>query len=232
MLKQNQKIYDALIIGAGHNGLVAANYFAKAGKKVMVVERRHLVGGAALTEELIPGFKFSRCSYVLSLLRPQIIQDLKLFERGLKIHYRSINSLTPTKEVDKYMLFHMDAEKTRSEIGKWSKHDLNNWDRYQTFLSGICEFWDRQVDSMPYNYIQNPTIGDKYQFLKNMLPRNLDVFKTTKFITSSVEANLNDWFESDILKGTLATDGIIGENLSIDHPSTGYVLLHHVMGAL
>lgn len=130
------------------------------------------------------------------------------------------------------MLFHMDPEKTRAEIEKWSKHDLANWDKYQAFLGGICDFWDKQVDNVPYNYIEKPTLTDKYQFLKNLIPRNLDVFKTSKFITSSVEANLNDWFESEILKGTLATDGIIGENLSIDHPSTGYVLLHHVMGAL
>lgn len=77
-------------------------------------------------------------------------------------------------------------------------------------MGGICDFWDKQVDSMPYNYLEKPTLGDRYQFLKNMIPRNLDIFKTTKFITSSVEANLNDWFDSDILKGTLATDGIIG----------------------
>jgi len=126
----------------------------------------------------------------------------------------------------------MDSAKTKAEIGKWSQRDLENWERYETFLGGICEFWDKQIDNMPYNYLQNPGVGDKYRFLKNMIPHNLDIFKTTKFITSSVEATLNDWFESEILKATLATDGVIGENLSIDHASTGYVLLHHVMGAL
>lgn len=89
--------FDAIIIGAGHNGLVAANYLAKANKRVLVLEQRHVVGGAALTEELTPGFKFSRCSYVLSLFRKGIIKELDLVKKGLKIHYRDIPSLTPTK---------------------------------------------------------------------------------------------------------------------------------------
>jgi phytoene dehydrogenase-like protein len=104
--------FDAIIIGAGHNGLVAANYLAKANKRVLVLEQRHVVGGAALTEELTPGFKFSRCSYVLSLFRKGIIKDLNLFQKGLKIHYRDIPSLTPTTEPGKYLLFYSDQEKT------------------------------------------------------------------------------------------------------------------------
>lgn len=91
------KVYDAIIVGAGHNGLVAANYLSKAGKKVLVLEKRHLVGGAAVTEELVPGFKFSRFSYVLSLFRRSIINDLDLTAKGLKIHFRDVSSLTPTK---------------------------------------------------------------------------------------------------------------------------------------
>ena len=100
--------FDAIIVGAGHNGLVAANYLARSQKKVLVLEQRHVVGGAALTEELIPGFKFSRCSYVLSLFRKGIIKDLNLLQKGLKIHYRTIPSLTPTREEGKYLLFHSD----------------------------------------------------------------------------------------------------------------------------
>lgn len=107
-MKQLANRFDAIIIGAGHNGLVAANYLAKANKKVLVLEQRHVVGGAALTEELTPGFKFSRCSYVLSLFRKGIIKELNLFEKGLKIHYRNIPSLTPTTEVGKYLLFYAD----------------------------------------------------------------------------------------------------------------------------
>lgn len=115
--------FDAIIVGAGHNGLVAANYLAKANKKVLVLEQRHVVGGAALTEELTPGFKFSRCSYVLSLFRKNIIKELNLIQKGLKIHYRDIPSLTPTKEQGKYLLFHNDEKKTLEEIAKFSKKD-------------------------------------------------------------------------------------------------------------
>lgn len=109
---RGKSLYDAVIIGAGHNGLVAANYLARANKKVLVLEQRHVVGGAALTEELIDGFKFSRCSYVLSLFRKNIIKELDLFKKGLKIHYRDISSLTPTRNVDEYLLFHKDSKKT------------------------------------------------------------------------------------------------------------------------
>ena len=94
----------------------------------------------------------------------------------------------------KYLLFHNDAKLTKEEIGKWSKHDMEIWDRYQAFLNAICDFWDKQVDTMPYNYIENPTLKDKLQFLKNIIPKGLNVFETSKFITSSVEATLNDWF--------------------------------------
>ncbi len=115
--------YDAVVIGAGHNGLVAANYLAKANKRVLVLEQRHVLGGAALTEELIPGFKFSRCSYVLSLFRKGIIRELGLLQKGLKIHYRDIPSLTPTKTPGEYLLFHKDSAKTKAEIAKFSQKD-------------------------------------------------------------------------------------------------------------
>lgn len=88
----------------------------------------------------------------------------------------------------------MDPEKTRQEIGKWSQHDLANWDNYQRFLQGICDFWDKQVDNLPFNYIENPKFRDKFNFLMSIIPRNLNVFETAKFITSSVESSLNDWF--------------------------------------
>jgi len=122
-MKKLANTFDAIIIGAGHNGLVAANYLSKANKKVLVLEQRHVVGGAALTEELTPGFKFSRCSYVLSLFRKNIIKELDLLNKGLKIHYRNIPSLTPTKDVGKYLLLHQDRARTLQEISKFSKKD-------------------------------------------------------------------------------------------------------------
>ncbi len=115
------KKYDAIVVGGGHNGLVAALYLAKRFKNVVVHERRSKVGGAAITEELIPGFHFSRFSYLCSLLRPSIIKELKLHERGLKFHQRSISSITPTKEEGRYLLMNNDLEFTCREIKKFSE---------------------------------------------------------------------------------------------------------------
>jgi phytoene dehydrogenase-like protein len=231
-MKKLANVFDAIVIGAGHNGLVAANYLAQANKKVLVLEQRHLVGGAALTEELIPDFKFSRCSYVLSLFRKGIIKDLGLMQKGLKIHYRDIPSLTPTKQPGQYLLFHQDSQKTRAEIAKFSQKDAEQWGNYEEYLSRFCQFWDRNLEHLPYNYLSNPSLADKINFLQRAYQPGLDYFEFGKFVTSSVREMLDNWFESDILKATLATDGIIGENLSIAHPTTAYVLLHHVMGEL
>ena len=209
-MKKLAHAYDAIIIGAGHNGLVAANYLAKANKKVLILEQRHLVGGAALTEELIPGFKFSRCSYVLSLFRKGIIKDLNLIQKGLKIHYRDIPSLTPTKNPGEYLLFHTDSEKTIAEIAKFSKKDAEQWKKYEQYLSSFCSFWDKNLEHLPYNYLSNPSFADKINFLQRSYQPGLDYFEFGKFVTSSVRDMLDNWFESDILKATLATDGIIG----------------------
>jgi phytoene dehydrogenase-like protein len=189
-----KNVYDAIIVGAGHNGLVAANYLAKANKKILILEQRHLVGGAALTEELIPGFKFSRCSYVLSLFRKNIIKDLDLIKKGLKIHYREISSLTPTKNVDEYLLFHKNTEKTIAEIAKFSKKDAEVWQKYETFLSKYCSFWDKNLDHLPINYVENPKLGDFTQFLKNSFLEDYDYFNFGKFVTCSVEEMLDNWF--------------------------------------
>lgn len=146
--------YHAIIVGGGHNGLVAANYLAAAKKDILVLEQRHVIGGAALTEELIPGFKFSRCSYVLSLFRKNIIKELGLFEKGLKIHYRDIPSLTPTKNVDEYLLMHKDQNRTVQEIAKFSKKDAEKYPEYERYLSQFCSFWDKNIDYIPFNSLK------------------------------------------------------------------------------
>ncbi|KAK3016625.1 hypothetical protein RJ639_006503 [Escallonia herrerae] len=123
-----EKKWDALVIGGGHNGLTAAAYLARSGLSVAVLERRHLVGGAAVTEELIPGFKFSRCSYLQSLLRPSIISELELPRHGLKLLKRNPSSFTPCLD-GRYLLLGSDRELNTSEISKFSKRDAEAYPR-------------------------------------------------------------------------------------------------------
>ena len=153
-------------------------------------------------------------------------------KKGLKIHYRDIPSLTPTREVDKYLLMHKDQKKTVEEIAKFSKRDAEIYPKYEEYLAKFCQFWENNLDDIPINSIPNPSITDKLAFFKRSYSSEIDYFDFGRFLTSSVEEMLDNWFESDILKASLATDGIIGENLSVKNHSTAYVLLHHVMGEL
>ncbi|XP_057864202.2 uncharacterized protein LOC131072144 isoform X3 [Cryptomeria japonica] len=178
---RNRK-WDALVIGGGHNGLTAAAYLAKSGLQVAVLERRHLLGGAAVTEELIPGFKFSRGSYLQSLLRPCVIRELDLERHGLKLLARNPSSFTPALDGN-YLLLGPDAVLNHTEISKFSKRDAEAYSR---------------------------------EFINLLLAPASKV--------------LNEWFESEILKATLATDAVIGAMGSVHTPGSGYVLLHHVMG--
>ncbi|KAL0378132.1 UNVERIFIED_CONTAM: Pyridine nucleotide-disulfide oxidoreductase domain-containing protein 2 [Sesamum radiatum] len=130
--------WDALVIGGGHNGLTAAAYIARSGLSVAVLERRHVIGGAAVTEELIPGFKFSRCSYLQSLLRPAIIQELELARHGLKLLKRSPSSFTPSLD-GRYLLLGPDKELNYSEISKFSKRDAEAFPKY-VYLARVCFF--------------------------------------------------------------------------------------------
>ncbi|KAG2724828.1 hypothetical protein I3760_01G036200 [Carya illinoinensis] len=147
------KKWDALIIGGGHNGLTAAAYLARAGLSVAVLERRHLIGGAAVTEELIPGFKFSRCSYLQSLLRPSIIRELELGRHGLRLLKRSPSSFTPCLD-GRYLLLGPDKDLNRSEISKFSKRDADAYPRYENQLETFCKFMDPLLDSAPPESLQ------------------------------------------------------------------------------
>nr|GEX53754.1 pyridine nucleotide-disulfide oxidoreductase domain-containing protein 2 [Tanacetum cinerariifolium] len=147
-LTNNNKKWDALVIGGGHNGLTAAAYLAQSSLSVAVLERRHLIGGAAVTEELIPGFKFSRCSYLQSLLRPHIIRDLELHRHGLKLLKRSPSSFTPCLD-GRYLLLGPDADLNHSEISKFSTRDAEAYPRYEKQLESFCKFMDPLIDSSP-----------------------------------------------------------------------------------
>ncbi|KAL4582603.1 hypothetical protein LXL04_007158 [Taraxacum kok-saghyz] len=238
----NNKKWDALVIGGGHNGLTAAAYLAQSGLSVAVLERRHLIGGAAITEELIPGFKFSRCSYLQSLLRPSIIRDLELHRHGLKLLKRSPSSFTPCLD-GRYLLLGPDAELNHSEISKFSKRDADAYPSYENQLEKFCKFMDPLIDSSPPEVHQGVSSFNsrlkhrlhKSEFWAHCLHQSVSMGQQglvdfMDLLLSPASNVLNRWFESEVLKATLATDAVIGTTANTQTPGSGYVLLHHVMG--
>ncbi|XP_010254832.1 PREDICTED: pyridine nucleotide-disulfide oxidoreductase domain-containing protein 2 isoform X2 [Nelumbo nucifera] len=236
------KKWDALIIGGGHNGLTAAAYLARSGLSVAVLERRHLIGGAAVTEELVPGFKFSRCSYLQSLLRPSVIRELELGRHGLKLLKRNPSSFTPCLD-GRYLLLGPDAELNHSEISKFSKQDAEAYPRYENQLQRFCSFMDYLLDS-PTPEVSHKVLSftdrmrDKLQksifwahcFRRAIFLWQKDMVDFMDLLLSPASKVLNNWFETDVLKATLATDAVIGTMGTVHTPGSGYVLLHHVMG--
>ncbi|GLT39137.1 hypothetical protein SLA2020_133440 [Shorea laevis] len=237
-----EKKWDALVIGAGHNGMIAAAYLARAGLSVAVLERRHIVGGAAVTEEIIPGFKFSRCSYLQSLLRPSIVRELQLKRHGLKLLKPLATSFTPCIDGRYLLLGHTD-EQNYSEISKFSKQDADSYLRYESQLYKFCKLMDFLLDSpTPETLHGSSSFTD---WLMDRLHKSVfwghcarhifslgqkDMVDFFDLLVSPTSKVLNKWFETDLLKAALAGDAIIGSMASIHTPGSGYVLLHHVMG--
>lgn len=236
-----QRKWDAVVVGGGHNGLTAAAYLAKSGLQVAVLERRHVLGGAAVTEELIPGFKFSRGSYLQSLLRPCIIRELELERHGMKLLARNPSSFTPTLD-GRYLLLGPDASFNHTEISKFSHQDAMTYPRYEQQLEKFCSFMDSLLDIPPPEVtIQKSVMGrmtDKLHRLafwaqlmqKSVSMGQKDMTEFMDLILAPASKVLNGWFESEVLKATLATDAVIGTMGSVNTPGSGYVLLHHVMG--
>ncbi|GAB9469049.1 hypothetical protein Gpo141_00006343 [Globisporangium polare] len=223
-----RKKWDAIVVGGGHNGLVAAAYLAKAGKQVCVLEKRHLVGGAAVTEEIIPGFKFSRASYVFSLFRPQIIKDLELHKHGLEVYPRDPASFTPTLD-GRSLILGSDMVESQKSISQFSQADALAYPKYNDMLElppdvrvvfNTNSSISRRVDA-----IQSMM---KLGYRSGKLGKELTTF--LEFMTAPATKILDKWFESDILKATLATDAIIGAKVSPSTPGSAYILFHHVMG--
>ncbi|HSB53637.1 MAG TPA: NAD(P)/FAD-dependent oxidoreductase [Gemmatimonadales bacterium] len=223
--------YDAIIIGGGHNGLVTAAYLARAGRKVLVLERRELVGGCAVTEELWPGFKVSTASYVNSLFRPEIIRDLELKRHGFAMLPRSPSSFTPFPD-GRYLLMGPDKEMTHREISKFSKKDAENLPKYEAMLERVADFLEPTLIQTPPNpWSMKP--GNLIELLKLGLAfRRLgtDGQKAIEILTGAANPILDRWFESEEVKATIATDAIIGAFATPSMPGTAYVLFHHVMG--
>lgn len=223
--------HDVIIIGAGHNGLVAAGYLARAGRRVLVLERRDLVGGACVTEEIWPGFKVSTASYVNSLLRPEIVRDLELKRHGFEMLPRDPSSFTPFPDGRSLMLG-PDAALNRREIGKFSRRDADSLPRYEAMLERVARFIEPTLMRTPPNpWSRRPRdlwamarLG--WQFLK--LGR--DGPSALEVLTGAARPILERWFESEQLKVTIATDAVIGAMAPPSMPGTAYVLFHHVMG--
>jgi phytoene dehydrogenase-like protein len=230
--RMNSK-YDAIIIGGGHNGLVNAAYLARAGKKVLVLERRHVVGGAAVTEEIFPGFKFSVCSYVVSLLRPEIIRDLDLPRHGLEILPLD-GTFTPMPSGD-YLWRVNDHSKTRREIARHSRVDAEAYEEYGKAMAEMARFVKPILSMTPPDPTRLAVDGlKKLLFLGRRfqaLPYQ-DKYNQVQLMTMSAVDFLDQWFETDVLKATMAASGIIGTFLGVRSPGTAYVLLHHYMGEI
>ena len=224
--------YDAVIIGAGHNGLVTAAYLAKSGYKVAVFEARHVVGGCAVTEELWPGFKVSRLAYVNSLFRPDIVSDLGLKKYGFEMLPRDPSSFTPFPD-GRSLLLGPDKDLCHREIAKFSKKDAEAYPKYEALLTQISEVLEPMMQMVPPNpgkikFSDMTTFGSF--FMKNRSRLKHQWSDILRLMTGSATDLLNDWFESEELKTTLATDAIIGANASPSLPGTAYILFHHVMG--
>ena len=225
--------YDAIIIGGGHNGLVTAAYLARAGKKVLVLERRHVLGGAAVTEEIFPGFKFSVCSYVVSLLRPEIIRDLDLPRHGLEILPLD-GTFTPMPSGD-YLWRVNDHGKTRREIARHSRLDAEAYEEFGKAMLEMCKFVKPILSMTPPNPTKlSPSMLKKLAFLGKRFQglSAEDRYRQVQLMTMSAVDFLDQWFETDVLKATMSASGIIGTFLGVRSPGTAYVLLHHYMGEI
>ncbi|MBX3518387.1 MAG: NAD(P)/FAD-dependent oxidoreductase [Xanthobacteraceae bacterium] len=233
-MSQSATAYDAVIVGGGHNGLVCAAYLARAGLKVVVLERRGVVGGAAVTEEFHPGFRNSVASYTVSLLNPKVIRDLDLAAHGLKIVERKVSNFLPLPD-GRYLK--TGAGKTAEQVAKFSAKDATRLDEYSAQLDLVADVLRELVLQTPPNIVEGNPLSAIPELIRagalaNRLRKMglsgqralLDIF------TNSAGDYLDGWFESDPIKAVYGFDGIVGNYASPYTPGSAYVLLHHCFG--
>jgi len=224
--------YDAIVIGGGHNGLVTACYLARAKWKVLVLERRYIVGGACVTEEnVFPGYKVSTAAYVNSLFRPEIIRDLRLRDYGFEVVERNPASFSPFAD-GRYLLLGGDATANLAEIAKFSARDALAYPKYEAMLERVASVLEPTLIEIPPN-VERPSLGDLFALGKlglNFKKLGSAMGEALEVLTGAARPILDRWFESEELKATLATDAIIGAFAAPSMPGTAYVLFHHVMG--
>jgi len=223
--------YDAIVIGGGHNGLVNGAYLARGGMKTLILERRHLVGGAAITEELRDGFWFTTFSYALSLLRPQIIHELELTKHGFLPLLMSTR-FAPMENGD-YLLFTRDHDENLREIARHSPHDADAYEQYDHDMDMVCQAIKPLLDMVP----PDPFSDDPEELLAmgalGARLRSLDkrtLHNVVRLLTGSAADFLDNYFESEILKGYLASSSIIGSKVGPRSQGSGLVLLFHSLG--
>ncbi len=225
------KKYDVVMIGGGHNGLVAACYLQRAGLDVLVLEKNDWVGGAATSRELTPSFLYSNCSYVCSLFRPEIMRDLELPKHGLQVIAYEGGAVF-TRDGD-YIASYRDHDSHRREFARYSKRDAEAYDRYARDVTRQCRFIQpllMRTAPDPFSFKPRDIsellyLGKKFgEFSPH------DMAQTLRFWTMSISDFLDEYFETDVIKAYLALSGIIGTALGPMSPGTAYVLLHHYMG--
>lgn len=222
--------YDAIIIGAGHNGLVCGTYLAKAGLKILVLERRHIIGGAAVTEEFSPGFRASIFSYVMSLLHPKVIRDLELMKFGIKI--LPANDVFCTIGADDYIIFSDDIKKTQEQFSRFSKKDGAIYPEFDAYINETANIVRRilletPIDPTGHDY---RTLKANLKFLWRYRKIGKNFYRLVDLMTMSADEYLSRWFESSINKAVLAYYCSIGTFASPKTPGSAYVIMHHIMG--
>jgi phytoene dehydrogenase-like protein len=223
--------YDAIVVGGGHNGLVNGAYLAKAGLRTLILERRHVVGGAAITEELHPGFWFTTFSYALSLLRPRIVQELDLVKHGFMPLLMS-STFAPGEDGD-YLWLTKDHDQNVREIARLSPHDADAYTQYAHDLDMVCRALKPLFDQAPPNIFSDDpeellALADLGRRIRGLDKRTLH--NAVRLLTGSAADFLDDYFESDLLKGYLASSSIIGSKVGPRSQGSGLVLLYHSLG--
>jgi phytoene dehydrogenase-like protein len=227
-------VYDAIIVGGGHNGLVTAGYLARAGWQVLVLERRSLVGGACVTEEVFPGYRVSTAAYLVSLLQEKVVRDLELRRFGYDVMPKDPAYFAPYLD-GRHLFMYADQRRTQEQLARFSARDAERYPAYEAAIERVARFVEPMLLEAPPN-VPPRSAADLAALgrlgLRLMRKRPAELRELARMFTSSARETLEAWFESDQLQLALATDGVIGTNGGPSSPGTAYVLLHHVMGGV